>query len=522
MVFPVAVVGAGNYFFNNMNKLNQKKQFLIFSSVIFIFFLFIAGIIISLYLNRENIAKNKNISANLITSTETPTPALVIYQSYTTYFVPVTGFKVLRTNIDSGEIKSTTVKILASDEIEFKKNFPDIKYAVEDDSVFYDDVANSESIGIVKLTKLSPKLKSLSLNKIDILDRTSDDTNYFLKYSTTVAQDEYAKLTDVVNRQNLNRILAMGEIIPARVVDHVMSKKNDYLWPFRGVKDFMAKYDARVATFESALVGTGNGLVCAYMCFDFIANEKFVEGMKYSGIDLVTLADNHSMNGGIAGIGNDIKLLNGIGIKTIGAATTNNEDATAPQIIEINGTKYGFIAYNEIPSVNDWATDTKGGTARVSTNDYQFIPGRVAHDVARAKALGAKFIIAMMHWGSREETNQPTDHQKLLGHHLVDNGVDLVIGDHPHWVMSVEFYKSPSNNEAKFIYYGIGNFVFDQDFSIQTSQGSFAELDFYNDKIISIKIHPHQITNVQPNLIPETDKAYKQVFDRIWQFTGKI
>ena len=128
----------------------------------------------------------------------------------------------------------------------------------------------------------------------------------------------------------------------------------------------------------------------------------------------------------------------------------------------------------------------------------------------------------MMHWGAREYTNDPLPHQQDLAHNLVDNGVDLVIGDHPHWVMSTEFYTPKNSDTPKFIYYGIGNFIFDQDWSTETSQGSLLEMDFYKNKLLNLHIYPHHIYSTKPRIVNELSPEYKQIMDRIWQYTGRM
>ncbi|MEI7603770.1 MAG: CapA family protein [bacterium] len=499
-------------------KDNRKRNFILISiSIICFCIAIITSILTFIYFNKDTLVGKKNI----VEATQIPTPTPPVYIDYSYYYAPVTGFKDIRNNISLSDLKANKVFVKTSESLKIKQAFPEFNTENIEDTLFNDRIANSNEIGLILWSDLNPRLKLLNIENKNILDKTQDLSLYPLKYDEKILESE--TIPENYDLKSVNRILTMGEIIPARTVDKVMRTKNDYIWPFKEVKTFMDKYDARVATFEAALQGVGNGNVCALNCFTFIANEKFTEGMVYSGINVVSLADNHSMSAGTEGVFNTIKLLNNAGIKTLGASPTNNEDATRPIIHEVNGVKYGFIAYNDIPSPSDWATDTAGGTARIDTNEYQIIDGRVRTDVKRAKDMGAQYIIALMHWGSREYTNDPMPHQKELAHNLIDNGVDLIIGDHPHWVMSVEFYTPPGSTEPKFIYYGIGNFIFDQSWSTETSQGSFAELDFYKDKLLSIHIYPHQIYDMsQPRLLPESSKEYKQIMDRIWQFTDKI
>ena len=510
-------------------KLKKKRTkflsiaFLITS--VFILFLCISLIGTYYFISQKDIKLNIKSSTNtppsLVQTSILPSPSLDPDVNETAYFVPVTGFKSIKNNISLSELATTNpLEVMSSELDSIGKDFPSYKLTPIEDSIFLSRVANENNIALISWQKLSPRLKVLSLDNQFFFDKTIDITKYPLQFTQKVTLDK--KTLEDFNQSNINRIVSTGEIIPARTVEKFMRNKNDYTYPFQAVKPFLDKYDKQISTLESPLLGSGNGNVCALNCLTFVGNEKFMEGLKYSGVDLVTLADNHSMNAGIEGMTNTIKILDSIGIKHVGGSPTNNEDSTDPAIIEINVIKYGVLGYNDIPSVNDWATDSHGGTGRIDDNNYHILPNQVSHDVARAKAKGAQFIIAMMHWGAREYTNDPLPHQKDLAHNLVDNGVDLVIGDHPHWVMSTEFYTPASGGDPKFIYYGIGNFIFDQDWSLETSQGSFLEMNFYNNKLLSLHIYPHQIYNTQPKLLDQNSIGYKQVMDRIWQYTTKV
>jgi poly-gamma-glutamate synthesis protein (capsule biosynthesis protein) len=89
-----------------------------------------------------------------------------------------------------------------------------------------------------------------------------------------------------------------------------------------------------------------------------------------------------------------------------------------------------------------------------------------------ASASGeVEVLVAMMHWGV-EYVSEPSDRQVTLGRALIDAGVDVVVGAHPHWVQPVEEY------QGKLIFYSLGNFVFDQMWSEETRLGEVADVEF--------------------------------------------
>jgi gamma-polyglutamate biosynthesis protein CapA len=106
-----------------------------------------------------------------------------------------------------------------------------------------------------------------------------------------------------------------------------------------------------------------------------------------------------------------------------------------------------------------------------------------------------KFLIVFMHWGNEYKTINSLSQQKL-GHALIDAGVDLIIGSHPHVVQNIEQYKN------KLIFYSLGNFIFDQYFSKNVQQGLAIGLEISADKI-TYNLYPLQSKVSQMSLMTE-------------------
>jgi poly-gamma-glutamate capsule biosynthesis protein CapA/YwtB (metallophosphatase superfamily) len=119
------------------------------------------------------------------------------------------------------------------------------------------------------------------------------------------------------------------------------------------------------------------------------------------------------------------------------------------------------------------------------------------------------FIIFMPHWGI-EYTAPPEPQQVELAHAAMDAGADLIIGDHAHWAKGIEIY------QGKPIFYGTGNFLFDQSWSEATSTGIFADVILYEDRAIQARPVPFIILDrSQPNfLVPEAggERALNTIF----------
>ena len=84
---------------------------------------------------------------------------------------------------------------------------------------------------------------------------------------------------------------------------------------------------------------------------------------------------------------------------------------------------------------------------------------------------------------------------------IIDDGADVVIGNHPHWIQPPEIYK------GKFIMYAHGNFIFDQMWSENTRKGVVGKYTFYDKKLVDVEFSPVLIENyAQPNFMSDADK----------------
>jgi poly-gamma-glutamate synthesis protein (capsule biosynthesis protein) len=108
--------------------------------------------------------------------------------------------------------------------------------------------------------------------------------------------------------------------------------------------------------------------------------------------------------------------------------------------------------------------------------------------------------IAYIHWG-KEYDSVHSKEQEVLAHFLIDNGVDAVIGHHPHVVQDIEVYK------GKPIFYSLGNFIFDQYFSDEVQEGLAVRVDTSKD-ILRYTLIPFESKSIksQPKLLSLLDK----------------
>jgi poly-gamma-glutamate synthesis protein (capsule biosynthesis protein) len=196
----------------------------------------------------------------------------------------------------------------------------------------------------------------------------------------------------------------------------------------------------------------------------FCGSDKHIEGLKFAGVDVANLGNNHSANYGKAGIDETKQLLEKNGIAVTGL--------NGPVYLQVKGIKFAFLGYSDIEK-----------TPLVSTAEE----GRIKAEVGEARK-NADVVIVQYHWGT-EYMTPPEDRQKFLGRLTIDSGADLVIGNHPHWIKPIEFYN------GKLITYGHGNFIFDQEWSQKTKEGVVGKYTFYGKDLIDAQYLPVELVS---------------------------
>ena len=249
------------------------------------------------------------------------------------------------------------------------------------------------------------------------------------------------------------------------------------------VRDVIKSADIAVANFENPAPDKprfhASGTV-------FSADPRFIDGLADAGIDYVSLANNHIRDAGGAGLLQTIANVTRRGIAVSGAGK-NLAAARTPAILEAGGVKVAILGYDAI-AASYHATASRIGSAPLTA-------AYVKADVAAARAAGADLVIVYPHWGTEYDPT-PFANQKKLAEMVIDNGADMVIGNHAHWAAAMEIYK------GKPIWYALGNFVFDQTWSEPTMEGITLELTFRGKELVQVRIRPHIILDkAQPNFL---------------------
>ncbi len=300
-------------------------------------------------------------------------------------------------------------------------------------------------------------------------------------------------------------LLAVGDVMLARKVERlIQSYGPDY--PFELVKDKLMAADVTFANLESPLSERGNPLPGKGICFR--ARPEMSVKLKEVGFDVLSVANNHSLDYDTLAFMDTLDLLRSSQIHSVGGGENINE-ARQPVVIEKNGLKVGFLAYTIFADIyfdvryrrTFQATETISGVAPLEQD-------MILEDLAKLRPQ-VDVAIVSLHWGV-EYCTTPQTSQQELGRALIDGGADLIIGHHPHIIQGFERYKDG------LIAYSLGNFIFDQNQHVFTREGLLLELRLTEEGLRDLMVYPVFIKESQPYVMKgeEAQKLLKKVQER--------
>ena len=186
---------------------------------------------------------------------------------------------------------------------------------------------------------------------------------------------------------------------------------------------------------------------------NFSAPDEFATALRDAGFDFFATANNHCLDRRDAGLKRTIRRLDELKMPHAGTyLNAAARDTLCPQMVDVNGIRMAIMSYT-------YGTNGIGVQGKVVV-DY-INRDRIAADIARARQLQADVICVCMHWGI-EYKMLPVEAQRSLADFLVEQGVDLIIGSHPHVVEPMELRHSNKWNKDVLVVYSLGNFISNQ------------------------------------------------------------
>ncbi|QOR36855.1 CapA family protein [Clostridium sp. 'deep sea'] len=301
--------------------------------------------------------------------------------------------------------------------------------------------------------------------------------------------------------ENEIHLVAVGDILLSRDVEKKMIKEG-LNYPYKQVEKCFIKKDIVLGNLENPIY-EGNNPVCKNSNLIFKAKNANATKLKEAGFTILNLANNHTMDYKEAGLANTMQALHNNGISYIGAGVKNNE-ARKPLVIEKEGYKIGFLGYSMFSPRGYIYNKDKADICRVKDN--------IAIEIKKAKAQ-CDFLVVTVHWGN-EFDFFPSEKQKKLAHEIIDSGADLILGHHPHVLQGIEQYKD------KYIFYSLGNFVFDKQIQKGTDESIILDLTIKNKDIKKIKLIPIKIIDCQPTLATGDVGGY--ILQRLQKYSSEM
>lgn len=221
----------------------------------------------------------------------------------------------------------------------------------------------------------------------------------------------------------------------------------------------------------------------------FNAPKESIRSLKEQGFDLLVTANNHCLDTGMSGLISTIDLMNEYGIYHTGTFSGELRDGL---LINIKGIKVGVLSYTQ---------EFNGLDSRLP-KDKSYMANKleietVKLDVNELKSRGADIILLFPHWG-QEYVTVPTNYQKEMTKLILDAGVDIILGSHPHVIQRGELIESL--NSKKYVLYSLGNSISNQRYetmgNYNTECGILAEIK------ISKNFKNNKTTLKEVNLIP--------------------
>ncbi len=295
--------------------------------------------------------------------------------------------------------------------------------------------------------------------------------------ATTVPTTLSSAQTRPAGEQTVVHFAAAGDL---NVTDKVVSSGGagmDYTGVIGDVLPLLAEADLTVLNFEGNVAGAPYGSSNAS------APLQLVSALATAGVDMVQMANSRSIYNGITGLSATLSAIRSAGIEPVGAYATNDEfsDNGGYTIWDVEGVRIAVVAFTKgmdnmaLPAgsencVNVLYTDYSTTYVEVDTDRITDILGRVDREKPDV-------TVALVHWGS-EYNDTHSKSQENIRDLLLENGVDAILGTHPHFVQEVDYDKEAGTLVA----YSLGDFLGDRDRS-GTEYGVVLNLEITKDNV---------------------------------------
>lgn len=289
---------------------------------------------------------------------------------------------------------------------------------------------------------------------------------------------------------DLVTIAFVGDVMLSSGVGDAIAR-NGVHYPWEGARPILARADFVVANLETSVA---HGGTAEQKQFTFRAEPHTLEGLAAAGVDLVTLANNHSLDYGAAALLETLEHLARNDVEHVGAGA-NAGAAYAPRIVSFGDLRIGFIGVSRVYPYAHWqATHRRPGVA----SGYDYAIPEVLRVVDEARPV-VDALFVLVHWGS-ELADEPRAIDLAFADSLLAHNVTGVIGHHPHVLQGFRY-----DRDTALVAWSLGNFVF-RSFRDETRMTAvlFVDIDGAG-RIVGARVEPMYIDDLRPR--PARERA---------------
>lgn len=297
-------------------------------------------------------------------------------------------------------------------------------------------------------------------------------------------------VTEVATASAKIKLLFTGDLMLDRGVAKSVANKfdNNFSLLFENIKDYLKSFDFIIVNLEGPISNRGNRIGSKY---SFRMDPKVIKQLSDVNIKVFNLANNHIFDYNYQAFHDTLKNIKANNSFYFGA-DVNIDQASRGLILEKNGISIGFLGFTQFLKHFN-AQNNKPGILFLNDDNLKKSIPQLKNKV--------DFLVVVFHWGE-EYQNYPNNYQRNFARKAIDLGADLIIGHHPHVVQTIEKYKN------KFIFYSLGNFIFDQSFSKETMKGGLVEVVLEKKNLEDIYYrwsylnNDYQIATISDRLLP--------------------
>ena len=252
------------------------------------------------------------------------------------------------------------------------------------------------------------------------------------------------------------RMRAVGDIMFCKgQLAYARNSGGSFYNQFEMIGEQLADADFTMGNLEGT-IGQYRTIPCSgYPRFN--APEAALAPLRDCGVDLLTLANNHMLDRWEGGVENTLDNVEKYGFAHVGAYR-NPAEKQRPVICEVNGIRFGFLAYTQYTNT----MENRGTDWRAVELVPYLLRADFRGDVKRLREAGAEVVIAFPHWGG-EFLRAPDVSQKIIAEQLARAGMDIILGSHAHMVQptALQYVTVDGVDKQVLNVYCMGNFISD-------------------------------------------------------------